>query len=135
MFSVALFSYIFVIAGTGHQQMEKKKVYIIAPGGAAARGGMGRMVAHLTGRLAGDSALVVDVIDTYGRRVNETNARLAMPFHFIRAVARLVSACAARRIALAHVQMAANGSVYRKSVMMAICRIFRVPVILHVHGG
>ena len=93
------------------------------------------MVAHLTGRLAGDSALVVDVIDTYGRRVNETNARLAMPFHFVRAVARLVSACAARRIALAHVQMAAYGSVYRKSVMMAICRIFRVPVILHIHGG
>jgi glycosyltransferase involved in cell wall biosynthesis len=113
----------------------RKRVYIIAPGGALARGGMGRMVAHLTERLAADRALAIATIDTYGRRVNEANAQYLMPFHFFQAVIRLLLACLARRIALAHVQMAAYGSVYRKSVMMLICRLFRVPVVLHIHGG
>ncbi len=115
--------------------MIRKRIYIIAPGGALARGGMGRMVAHLTDRLAADRTLAVATIDTYGRRVNEARAQYFMPFHFLRAVLRLFVACATRRIALAHVQMAAYGSVYRKSVVMLICRIFRVPVILHIHGG
>jgi len=113
----------------------RKRVYIIAPGGALARGGMGRMVAHLTDRLAADRALAIAMIDTYGRRVNEANALYLMPLYFFRAVIQLLVACAARRIALAHVQMAAYGSVYRKSVMMLICRVFRVPVVLHIHGG
>jgi glycosyltransferase involved in cell wall biosynthesis len=115
--------------------MARKRVYIIAPGGALARGGMGRMVAHLTERLAANRALAMATIDTYGRRVNEANAQYLMPFYFFHAVIRLLLACLARRIALAHVQMAANGSVYRKSVMMLICRLFRVPVVLHIHGG
>jgi glycosyltransferase involved in cell wall biosynthesis len=115
--------------------MAAKRVYIVAPGGALARGGMGRMVAHLTRRLAADRALAAATIDTYGRRVNEAGAQYLMPFHFLCAVYRLLVACAAGRIALAHIQMAAYGSVYRKSVMMLICRLFQVPVILHIHGG
>jgi glycosyltransferase involved in cell wall biosynthesis len=112
-----------------------KRVYIIAPGGPLARGGMGRMVAHLTDRLAADRALAIATIDTYGRRVNEANAQYLMPGYFLLAVIQLLLACAMRRIALAHVQMAAYGSVYRKSVMMLICRAFRIPVVLHIHGG
>lgn len=115
--------------------MTGKKIYIIAPGGVLARGGMGSMVAHLTDRLAADRLFAVTAIDTYGARVNQAGARYLMPFQFIRAAAQLILACAARRVALAHVQMAAYGSVYRKSVMMLICRLFRVPVILHIHGG
>lgn len=112
-----------------------KKIFIIAPGGASARGGMGRMVGHLTRRLAADGELVVDTLDTYGRRVNENHAWVVMPFHFANAIARLIAACLTRRIALAHVQMAAFGSVYRKSTFMLVCRAFRVPVVLHIHGG
>jgi glycosyltransferase involved in cell wall biosynthesis len=115
--------------------MVAKRVYIVAPGGALARGGMGRMVAHLTRRLSADRALAVATIDTYGRRVNEAKAQYLMPFHFLAAVCHLLTACVTGRIALAHIQMAAYGSVYRKSVMMLICRLFRVPVILHIHGG
>lgn len=115
--------------------MAKRKIYIVAPGGARARGGMGRMVAHLAGRLAAGGDLPFEVIDTYGRRVNEAHALLAMPFHFLHAAARLFAACAVRRVALVHIQMAAYGSVYRKSLMLLICRLFRVPVIVHIHGG
>jgi glycosyltransferase involved in cell wall biosynthesis len=117
------------------QRVTRKRVYIIAPGGALARGGMGRMVAHLTDRLAADRALAIATIDTYGRHVNEAGAQYLMPLHFFLAVVRLLLACTTRRIALAHVQMAAYGSVYRKSVMMLICRVFRIPVVLHIHGG
>jgi glycosyltransferase involved in cell wall biosynthesis len=115
--------------------MPKRRVYIIAPGGTLARGGMGQMVVHLANRLAMDPSLEISTIDTYGPRVNEPRAKFAMPFHFMRAVVLLLAACIARRIDLAHVQMAAYGSVYRKSVMILICRAFRVPLILHIHGG
>ena len=93
------------------------------------------MVAHLTNRLGADRDLLIGTIDTYGRRVNQAKAQIVMPFYFVQAVARLVHACATRRIALAHVHMASYGSVYRKSVMVTICRVFRVPVVLHIHGG
>ncbi len=111
------------------------KILIVAPGGACARGGMGRMVGHLVRRFAADGELRVATLDTYGRRVNERHAILSMPFHFAAAVARLAAACAARRVALAHVHMAGFGSVYRKSAAMLVCRLFHVPVILHIHGG
>jgi glycosyltransferase involved in cell wall biosynthesis len=115
--------------------MRIKKVYIVAPGGAVARGGVGRMIGHLTRRLAADPKLPFDVIDTYGPRVNEAGAAKTMPYYFTLAIVRLLGACIRRRIALAHIQMCAYGSVYRKSVMMVICRVFRVPIILHIHGG
>src|ERR1700675_2148432 len=115
--------------------MVRKKVYIVAPGGPLARGGMGGMVAHLTDRLAADPTFPLAPIDTYGRHLNEAKAHFAMPFHFLVAVGQLFLACAMGRVALAHVQMAAYGSVYRKSVMVLLCRVFRVPVILHIHGG
>jgi glycosyltransferase involved in cell wall biosynthesis len=96
---------------------------------------MGRMVAHLAARLAADGEWAVEIIDTYGRHVNEAHAWLAMPFHFAASVARLVAHCLAGRVALAHVHMAAFGSAYRKSILLLLCRLFAVPVVLHVHGG
>lgn len=115
--------------------MAEKRVYVLAPGGAVARGGMGRMVAHLTRRLGADPDLAVETIDTYGSRVNEARAKIAMPLYFALGFLRLLGACAEHRIALAHIHMAANGSVYRKSAMMLLCRGFGVPVVLHIHGG
>lgn len=137
MFSIHMFSYMlsFPVPAVRAIRVMQKRVYIISPGGTLARGGMGRMVAHLTNRLISDRALAITTLDTYGRRVNHAHAMVAMPFHFFWAAARLLLACLTRRIALAHVQMAAYGSVYRKSVLMLICRAFRVPVILHIHGG
>ena len=115
--------------------MARKWVYVIAPGGVRAQGGMGRVVAHLTRRLATDGEFALASLDTYGHRVNETGAALAMPLHFVRALIGLLGACLGRRIGLAHIHMAAYGSVYRKSLLIAICRAFRVPTIVHLHGG
>jgi glycosyltransferase involved in cell wall biosynthesis len=130
-----LFEVYFVLSSFRKLPMVEKRVYVLAPGGARARGGMGRMVAHLTRRLGAGPDLAVETIDTYGSRVNEARAKIVMPLYFALGFLRLLRACTGRRIALAHIHMAANGSVYRKSALMLLCRGFGVPVILHIHGG
>jgi glycosyltransferase involved in cell wall biosynthesis len=58
-----------------------------------------------------------------------------MPAYFAAAVVRLLAACVTRTVGLAHIHMAANGSVYRKCLLLLICQLFRVPAIAHIHGG
>jgi glycosyltransferase involved in cell wall biosynthesis len=115
--------------------MRQRKIFILSPGGIRARGGMGRMVAYFTRRLALTSDLKFAVLDTYGPRVNSPSARLTMPFYFLWAISRLFAACLCRRVSLAHIHMAAFGSVYRKLTALLVCRLFRVPVVMHIHGG
>jgi glycosyltransferase involved in cell wall biosynthesis len=115
--------------------MAGRRILIFSPGGDAAKGGMGRMVQTLVRRLHADHDLPFEVVDTYGPEVNLPGSKRRMPLYFAAAVLRLVRACLAGEVGLAHLHMAANGSVYRKCVLLAICRAFRVPAIAHIHGG
>jgi hypothetical protein len=65
--------------------MKRKKVFIITPGGAGAKGGTGRMVSNFTRRLAADGNITFEIVDSYGPGVNTPGARLVMPFYLIRA--------------------------------------------------
>lgn len=40
-----------------------------------------------------------------------------------------------RQVALLHVHTASRGSFWRKSVFVGLARLFRVPVVLHIHSG
>ncbi|MCZ2498222.1 glycosyltransferase [Xylophilus sp. Kf1] len=40
-----------------------------------------------------------------------------------------------RRVELVHTHAAMRGSFWRKSLLVGMCRLFRVPVILHLHGS
>lgn len=40
-----------------------------------------------------------------------------------------------KEIDIAHIHMASKGSFYRKSLIVLICKIFKKPVIIHVHGA
>jgi glycosyltransferase involved in cell wall biosynthesis len=111
--------------------MPGPSVYVIAPGGSRARGGIGRSVANLERKWAARTrAFELSVIDDYG-----VSGRLLMPFYFVGALLRTLAGCLTRRVALVHVHMAANGSVLRKGLIVYAAKLFGTPVLLHLHGG
>jgi len=54
---------------------------------------------------------------------------------FLNGLARVVWTLIVRRPCLVHVNTSAHGSIVRKSVIAWVCRVARVPVVLHVHGS
>ena len=54
---------------------------------------------------------------------------------FVKALFSLIGMLIFRRPDLVYIHAASRGSFYRKSLIVLCCRIFRLPVILHLHGG
>lgn len=54
---------------------------------------------------------------------------------FARSLGALARWCAGPGPRIAHVHMAARGSMYRKALVVAVVKVMRRPVILHVHAG
>lgn len=54
---------------------------------------------------------------------------------FLRGTVKFVWFLGVYRPTLVHLHMASFGSFYRKATLARIARLFRVPVIIHVHGG
>lgn len=109
----------------------KTRVLYVTPGGAAGRGGMGR-VARYVARAAAERPDGPDLLmlDSYG-----PGPFWMMPGYFAVACLRLVWLCLARRIDMVHLHLAMNGSVLRKLILAALARWSGRPVILHVHGS
>jgi len=106
-------------------------IYIVSPGGAQEKGGMGRVVDNFTSDLRQNCPdLRFEVVDSYG----PGKFRL-MPFYFARAVAHLTGCFASGKAQLVHIHMAEYGSVLRKGILIGLARTFNVPVVLHLHGG
>ena len=53
---------------------------------------------------------------------------------FLKALTELTRLLAASKVALVHVQMAARGSCWRKSVFLLLAQLFGVPTLLHLHS-
>jgi glycosyltransferase involved in cell wall biosynthesis len=53
---------------------------------------------------------------------------------FLKALTELTPLLVASKVALVHVQMAAHGSCWRKSVFVLLARLFSVPTLLHLHS-
>jgi glycosyltransferase involved in cell wall biosynthesis len=76
----------------------------------------------------------LEAIPTYSgayRRQNPVKRLLV----FSRALAILARWCMSRGPRIAHVHMAARGSMYRKALVVAVVKVMRRPVMLHVHAG
>jgi glycosyltransferase involved in cell wall biosynthesis len=58
-----------------------------------------------------------------------------MPAYFIVACIRLFLAALARRVSLVHVHMSERLSVFRKGLVVHLAKLFRIPVVLHLHGA
>ncbi len=70
----------------------------------------------------------MQVVDPYGPNVTALS-----PFYLLRASGTILLARLAGRALLLHVHMASRGSVLRKSIVVALGRALRLPVILHLH--
>jgi glycosyltransferase involved in cell wall biosynthesis len=71
-----------------------------------------------------------EAIPTY--RDSDPRRRLLL---FASALLALVRWCAGRGPRIAHVHMAARGSMYRKAIVVALAKAMRRPVVLHIHAG
>lgn len=107
-------------------------IYIVSPGGTLEKGGMGRIVDNFTADLRENRPDVkFEVIDSYG-----PDAKFhLMPFYFAAAMLRLFGCFVTGKAQLVHIHMAEYGSVLRKGLIVALASLFRVPVVLHLHGG
>ncbi|WP_448192529.1 glycosyltransferase family 4 protein [Azospirillum sp. sgz301742] len=106
-------------------------IYIVTPGGTREKGGMGRIVDNFTSDLRENRPDVrFKVVDTYG-----PGKFHLMPVYFLLAVLRLGACFLAGRGNLVHIHMAEHGSVARKGTIVLLAALFRVPVVLHLHGG
>ncbi len=107
-------------------------IYIVSPGGTLEKGGMGRIVDNFTADLKQHRPDVkFEVIDSYG-----PDAKFhLMPFYFAAAMLRLFACFVTGKAQLVHIHMAEYGSVLRKGLIVAMASLFRVPVVLHLHGG
>lgn len=106
----------------------KTRVVYLGPD-PATTGGMPAVISSLISSPLADRYLL-DVIPTY--RDRRPGARLLL---FVRALIRLVRWCAGPGPRIVHVHVAARGSLYRKAVIVAVAKLMRRPVILHVHAG
>lgn len=94
--------------------------------------GQGGMAAAISALVASPlvDGYVFDVIPTYG------DARpLRRLVFFARSLLRLGRWCLGPGARVAHVHMAARGSMYRKAAVVLVAKGLRRPVILHVHAG
>jgi len=107
-------------------------IYIVSPGGTREKGGMGRIVDNFTTDLRENRPDIrFEVVDSYG-----PNGKFhLMPFYFALSVLRLFGCFLAGRGDLLHIHMAEHGSVLRKGILVMLAALFRVPVVLHLHGG
>ena len=113
------------------RQEPRKRVLLVTPGGLGERGGIGRLVTHVTGHWARTgTGPDCTIIDPYGPR----NLALA-PFFFLRALLQVLWYVLRGRVALTHVNMASWGSVIRKGIIVHLAAILRIPVVLHLHAG
>ncbi len=107
-------------------------IYIVSPGGTREKGGMGRIVDNFTADLRQNRPEIrFEVIDSYG----PDGKFHRMPFYFLIALLRLAGCFAMGKAQLVHIHMAEYGSVLRKGLLIALAALFRVPVVLHLHGG
>lgn len=115
------------------RRARRLQVAIATPLGQGGRGGMDRLtdqvVAHI--HAAGDNAAVdTHLLTTRGARGLPYSA-----WHFAIAVMRLFYLLALRRIDVLHINLAAAGSVVRKSMLARMARFAEVPVVVHIHAG
>lgn len=108
-----------------------RPIFVVAPGGRTATGGMCRMVDYfMTEWEARGRQPPLLLVDSSGPYV-----KWKMPFYFAGAFLRLLVEGLRGRIGLLHIHVSERGSVLRKGLLTRLGRALRVPVILHMHGA
>jgi len=101
------------------------RIVILTPG---TRGGVGRMMHYLRDSADMPADLRLKLFSTHGAMLGSI---VTFPFRLV----HFALLCATRRVDLCHLNLASRGSTLRKACYAALCRLFRTPYIVHLHGG
>lgn len=106
------------------------RVVVVGPP-LSASGGIGRVMSSTLDALAGDEGVRLRVLDTRGLRSSPWLSFLPL----LRACAQLLLLRARGVVDVAHVNVSSGGSAARKGVVVRVCRLARIPVVLHLHAS
>jgi nucleoside-diphosphate-sugar epimerase/glycosyltransferase involved in cell wall biosynthesis len=110
--------------------LRRLRVIVLTPG-VNGMGGISRMMDWVAEEIGRRPSAEVDLI-----QVSTRGDKLYLrPFLFLSSIARVASACVLRRCDLLHVNLASQGSTYRKLVLAGIARLTGTPYVVHLHGG
>jgi glycosyltransferase involved in cell wall biosynthesis len=101
------------------------RIVILTPG---TQGGVARMMLYLRDAREAPADWRLTLFSTHGAMAWSI---LSFPVRLV----RFALLCAAGRVDLCHINLASRGSTFRKACYAALCRLFRTPYVVHLHGG
>jgi glycosyltransferase involved in cell wall biosynthesis len=113
----------------GPRRSRATRVALITPP-LDSSGGIGRLMSYVVSSIPADD-IDIRVLDPRGPSQRPVLSIAPL----MRAWLELVILGVAGRVDVAHINMSSGGSSLRKPVMLWTCRLFRVPVVLHLHAS
>jgi glycosyltransferase involved in cell wall biosynthesis len=108
------------------------RVLVATPLGAGGRGGMDRLTDLVIGKLQETADLRVEAAHLVTRGSGGVGR---WPWVFAQAMAQLWLARRRAEVNLLHINLAADGSAYRKLVLARMARRLGIPYVVHLHGS
>ncbi|MGV3489718.1 MAG: glycosyltransferase family 4 protein [Devosia sp.] len=117
-----------------HRTLPQKmlNVLVATPAGGEGQGGIDRVMATLRDELGRQGSGAVDV--TFAATRGGGHVALS-PLYLAGFLARMLGGRIAGRVDLVHINLASNGSTYRKLQIARLARLLGIPYVLHLHGG
>jgi glycosyltransferase involved in cell wall biosynthesis len=107
-------------------------VLVATPSGTSGQGGIDRIMGSLRSELERQGRTDLSVRFAASRGPGS----LALsPFYLLGFLGRMVALRAAGRLDLVHINLASDGSTYRKMQIAALARRLGIPYVLHLHGA
>jgi glycosyltransferase involved in cell wall biosynthesis len=108
------------------------RVMVATPGGPLGQGGIDRIMTSLKDELARQNLAAVQAVFVPTRG----NGSIALsPVFLLLFCLRMVGARLLGRLDVVHVNLASDGSTYRKLLVSLLARLLRIPYVLHLHGA
>ena len=111
------------------------KVMIATPGGRLGQGGIDRIMMSLHDELARQAAHDGLKIEARFVQTRGNGHIVLSPLYLIGFCLRMVLARLLGQLDLVHINLASEGSTYRKLVIAALARLLSIPYVLHLHGA
>jgi glycosyltransferase involved in cell wall biosynthesis len=104
-----------------------RPILMVTGGGLENSGGIGRMVGYVVSAWNDQTRPPMTVVDTRGPQ----HHRVLWPLFLLRSLFQIVRVAPRRPIL--HVHLAANGSTWRKLIIIQVARFFGLDYLIHVH--
>jgi glycosyltransferase involved in cell wall biosynthesis len=103
----------------------------MTPLGEGGKGGIDRLMDAVRAELR--QSPLADVSVRF--LVTRGQSSAVAPFVFLRSMLLLICMAATSSYDVAHINLSADSSTWRKSLLASICRLFRIPYVIHLHSG